>query len=147
MISPPEPRERFHELGLRATPQRLLVLQILEEADQHLDAEAIWERARSFDPNLSLATTYRTLHTLKEMNLVAQRYFSRDHKREYYESTAKSEHYHFTCIGCGKIIELSTPRITQARRELSQELGLIFAHACICFEGYCPECAAQQPTP
>jgi Fe2+ or Zn2+ uptake regulation protein len=122
----------------------MLVLQILEEAEEHLDAEAIYARARERDPNVSLATVYRTLSKLKEMGLVEQRYFARDHKREYYEATGKREHYHFTCLGCGKVIEVHTPRIAQARQELSEELGLVFTHACICFEGYCATCAAER---
>ncbi|NPA91414.1 MAG: transcriptional repressor [Chloroflexi bacterium] len=137
-------RRQLAEVGLRATPQRLLILAILEETDEHLDAEAIYERARQWDAQISLATVYRALAKLKEAGLVAQRYFARDHRREYYEAVSKGEHYHFTCLGCGKVIEVRTPRIAQARQELSEALGLEFTHACICFEGYCPECAAKR---
>lgn len=137
-------RQELMRAGLRATPQRLVVLEILRDADEHLDAEAIYERARERDPRISLATVYRTLAKLKEVGLVEQRYFARDHRKEYYEATGKKEHYHFTCLGCGKVIEIETPRIAQARAELSEALGLEFTHACICFEGYCPECAARR---
>ncbi len=137
-------RRQLAEVGLRATPQRLLILAILENADEHMDAEMIYERARAQDARISLATVYRTLARLKEAGLVEQRYFARDHRREYYEAVSKGEHYHFTCLGCGKVIEVTTPRIAQARQELSEALGLEFTHACICFEGYCPECAAKR---
>lgn len=139
-----ETRERLEAEGLRITPQRLQVLQILDEAKEHLDAEAIYLRARERDPNLSLATVYRTLSKLKEMGLVEQRYFAREHRREYYEATGREEHYHFTCLGCGQVIEVCTPRIAQARHELTEQLGLVFAHACVCFEGYCAACAASR---
>jgi len=137
-------RKQLAEFGLRATPQRLLVLAILEDANEHLDAEGIFEEARKRDPKISLATVYRTLSKLKEVGMVEQRYFARDHKREYYETARKEEHYHFTCLGCSKVMELHTPRIAQARQELSEELGIEFTHACICFEGFCPECAARR---
>ncbi len=137
-------RRELAQAGLRVTPQRLIVLEILREADEHLDAEAIYARAKERDPRISLATVYRALAKLKEVGLIEQRYFARDHKREYYEATGKGEHYHFTCLGCGKVIEVETPRIAQARQELSEALGLEFVHACICFEGFCPECAAQR---
>lgn len=137
-------RRQLEHAGLRVTPQRVLVLEILEEAEEHLDAEAIYERARRRDPKVSLATVYRTLAKLKEVGLVEQRYFARDHRREYYEASHKEEHYHFTCLGCGKVIEVHTPRIAQARQELSEALGLEFTHACICFEGFCAECAAKR---
>ncbi len=137
--------ESLHAAGRRMTPQRALVLSILQEADEHLDAEAIWQQARGRDASINLATVYRTLAVLKEMGLVEQRYFARDHKREFYEAVGKREHYHFTCLGCGRVIEVETPRIRQARRELSDSIGLRFVHACICFEGYCAECAAAAP--
>lgn len=144
MLTVEEARERLQSEGLRITPQRLLVLQVLEEAEEHLDADAVHGRARERDPRVSLATVYRTLSRLKEMGLVEQRYFAREHRREYYEVTGKEEHYHFTCQGCGQVIEVHTPRIAQARRELTEQLGLVFTHACVCFEGYCAACAANR---
>lgn len=144
--SPPpetELRDSLHAAGRRLTPQRALVLSLLQESDEHLDAEALWQQARQRDDTINLATVYRTLAVLKEMGLVEQRYFARDHKREFYEAVGKREHYHFTCLGCGTVIEVETPRIRQARRELSEALGLRFVHACICFEGYCAACAAK----
>ncbi len=139
----PEVRQRLKEKGLRATPQRLLVLQILEDAVGHMYAEQIWKRAQEHDENLSLATVYRALNTLKEQDLVEQRYFARDHKREYFETPTRGEHYHFTCLDCGEVTVLQSSRINQARQELSAEHSLVFTHACVCFEGYCARCAEQ----
>lgn len=134
--------ERLHDKGLRATPQRVLLLEILESG-QHLDAEAVYQQAAQRNPDISLATVYRTLERLEESGLVAQRYFGRDHKREIYESSAKQEHYHFKCSSCGKLIEVQTRRIAQMRQELAQELGLVLTHACFCLEGLCKDCAEK----
>jgi len=41
------------------------VLEILEESQEHLDAEAIYGQAKARNPNISLATVYRTLALLK----------------------------------------------------------------------------------
>ena len=80
-------------------------MKILEESDEHLDADGIWQRAGEMQAQLNLATVYRTLAVLKEMGLVQQRYFAREHKREIYESSLKPEHYHFTCLGCGGVVD------------------------------------------
>jgi len=125
------------------TAKRALVLDILEHSDAHLDAETIWHLARGRDQTLNLATVYRTLAVLKEMGLVEQRYFARAHKREMYETARKPEHYHFTCLGCGQVIEFETARISQARHELREERGLHLSQACVCFEGHCPACAPR----
>ena len=130
--------------GLRVTSRRLLVLRILGESDDYLDAQDIWSCARQIDDSISPATVYRTLNTFKEIGLVKQRYSARDHKREYCKVTGEQECYRFTCIDCGQVIELHIPCIAQARRTLRSQLGLIFTQTCICFEGHCPECAATQ---
>ena len=130
--------------GRRLTPQRRLILSILDSTDDHLDADEVFARARQRDSRLNLATVYRTLGVLKEMDLVEQRYFARDHKREYYETVSKGEHYHFTCLGCREIIEVETPRIRQAQEEITALSGVQFSHACVCFEGYCADCASAE---
>lgn len=138
-----ETHERLRAGGLRITSQRLLVLQILEESREHLDAKTIYVRGREHDPNLSLATVYRALARLKEMGLVEPCYLARNRRREYYEATDKGEHYHFTCLSCGRIIEVRAPCIKQACREMAEKLGLVFTRANVCLKGYCPTCAAR----
>ena len=86
----------------------------------------------------------RILLDLKEMELIEQRYFARDHGVEYYEAVSKGEHYHFTCLGCRKIIEVETPKIRQVQEEFSTLTGAKFTHACVCFEGYCSNCVNEE---
>ncbi len=140
-MPPTDIKKRLQQAGLRATSQRIAILEVLEQSEEHLDAEAIFQQARRRDPSLGLATVYRTLNRFKALGLVQQRYLRSDHSREYYERADKAEHYHFHCRGCGRIIELETARIRQAREELSARLGIRFTSACICFEGYCAQCA------
>ena len=135
---------QLRESGRRLTPQRRLILSILDNTDDHLDADELFVRARETDSRLNLATVYRTLGVLKEMDLVEQRYFARDHKREYYETVRKGEHYHFTCVVCGEIIEVETPRIRQARVEIAALTGVQFTHVCVCFEGHCADCSQNE---
>ncbi len=52
--------------GLRMTHQRRLLIQIIQSAESHLDAVALWERARGQDPTLNKVTVYRTLAMLKK---------------------------------------------------------------------------------
>jgi len=133
----------LREQGKRITPQRRLLLRIIEESHEHLNAEQIYLRAKREDPRLSLSTVYRTLAVLKEAGLVEQRYFARDHQREYFESPRTPEHYHFTCIGCGRVIEFETPRMQQLKLELQENQAVQVTHACVCLEGYCADCLAQ----
>lgn len=140
--------ENFKKLlkkhGLKVTTQRLTVLKILSESENHLDADTILELATELDPSISLATIYRTINLFKDANLIAARYFARDHKREYYVLSEKEDQYHFTCVNCGEVSTVNTPRIRQAKVELAKELGISFTHACLCFEGYCKNCTEDK---
>lgn len=131
--------------GHRITPQRQIVLDVVENSAEHLDAEAVYRRAQEKGPHISLATVYRTLAVLKDEGLIEQRYLARDHAREHYEPVGAPEHYHFTCLGCRRVVEVQSPRVNQLRAELEAELGLHVLQACLCLEGYCQTCAAKRP--
>lgn len=138
---------QLRNTGRRLTPQRRLILSILDSTNDHLDAEEVLSRARQRNARINLSTVYRTLGILKEMDLIDQRYFARDHKREYYERVRKGEHYHFTCLGCGEIMEVETTRIGQAQAEIAALTGVQFTHACVCFEGHCKDCSQNENAP
>lgn len=139
-----EARERLKANGLRVTPQRLMVLEILKESEGYLDAKTIHARGRAREPNLSLATVYRTLDTLKEISLVESCCQALDHRQKHYQVAGDEEHYHFACLGCGRVIGMRSPRIEHACREVAEDLGLTLARVNACFEGYCPDCAAKR---
>ena len=130
--------------GHRITPQRQIVLEVVENSAQHLDTEAVYRRAQEKDPSISLATVYRTLAVLKDEGLIEQRYVARNHAREHYEPVGAPEHYHFTCLGCHQVIEFQSPHVNQMRAELEADLGLHVSQACLCLEGYCQTCVAKR---
>ena len=129
--------------GRRVTLQRQIVLDVIETAEKHLDAETIFQRAREKDSNISLATVYRTLAVLTEMGLVDRSYLARNHEREHYEPVGAPKHHHFTCLDCHQVIEFQSPGLSQLIGQLQEELGVEVLHACICVEGYCSECTPK----
>jgi Fe2+ or Zn2+ uptake regulation protein len=136
-------RRQLRDAGLRVTPQRMVVLEVLEKGE-HLDAMAIHRNAAKAQRGLSLATVYRTLAALTEAGLIEQRYLDSDHSREYYEAVRGPEHHHMTCLGCGKVIEFETRRIRQLRSELEASRGWTLQRTCLCIEGYCSACQATR---
>ncbi len=132
----------FRQSGMRLTAQRRTILEVLSESQSHLDAEQVYQRAKARDPKISLATVYRTLATLRQMGLVEQRHLMRDGQRGYYEVT-NQQHYHFTCLRCGRVIEFDTPLMSQIEQKLADELGLTVVRARLYMEGYCAACARE----
>jgi Fe2+ or Zn2+ uptake regulation protein len=134
-------RDVFQSAGMRLTSQRCLIMEVLEANDEHLEADAIYDRAKVRDPNISLATVYRTLAVLKEMGLVEEHRLGEEHG--HYESVRHEPHYHFTCLGCGKVIEFSTPLVAQIEQELIEQEGVCVIGTRLHMSGYCAQCQRQ----
>jgi len=131
-------REAFREAGRRLTSQRCLILDVLKGSDEHLDAEAVHDRAKSCAPDISLATVYRTLTLLREMGFVEEHRLGEGHS--HYEAVHEEPHYHFTCLRCGRVIEFDTPLVSRIRRELSEQEAVEIVRAHLHLSGYCNDC-------
>lgn len=129
----------FRRSGMRLTPQRRTILEVLDESEIHLDAEGVYGKAKRRDPRISLATVYRTLAALRQLGLIHQRHLTPDDQRGYYE-IADQQHYHFTCLRCGRVIEFDTPLIAQIQEELAGEMGVEVNQARLYLEGSCAVC-------
>ena len=98
--------DRMHARGLRITHQRRLLAELLESADEHLDAEEVYRRAQRRDPEIHRATIYRTLNTLKKLGLIDELDLMHvNGERHYYEIRPRTLHIHLVCMRCGKVEE------------------------------------------
>lgn len=99
-----ELRATLRRAGLRATPQRLLVLATLTQHQGHLTAEAIASRVQANDPLVNLSTIYRTLDRLVERGLVVVTDLG-EGVREF-ELLESPPHHHLICQRCGTAVEI-----------------------------------------
>ena len=130
--------------GLRTTPQRVMILRVLQQTGAHLDAQGIWQRARLLDESINLATVYRSLNALLEASLIRYSFLDEGKKRAYYEAVNKPEHFHFACMNCGKVIELNSEQVIRARPEIERGCGCQVLNIYLKLEGYCPDCLSSQ---
>lgn len=137
-----ELRDVLREAGRRLTSQRYLILDVLRDSDEHLDAEAVHDRAKVRSPDLSLATVYRTLALLKEMGMVEEHRLGEGHS--HYEAVQEEPHYHFTCCRCGKVIEFDAPSIARVACELGEKEGVEVTKAHLHLMGYCKQCKKRR---
>jgi Fur family ferric uptake transcriptional regulator len=129
---------RLRLAGKRITPQRKLVLAILAEADNHLDAYDIYERALQRDTRLSLSTVYRTLSILKEADLVRELHLDDEH--HHYELDDQDEHSHLVCLECGRVIEVGSSAFAEVARTIGEAHGFQVASAEVELTGLCADC-------
>jgi Fur family transcriptional regulator, ferric uptake regulator len=102
-VSLPEPwasvPDRFRRRGLRWTPQRRAVVEMLAGANGHITSAELLERCRAADPDTIPSTVYRTLDALDELGLV--RHGHGADGREEFHVGPEVEHGHLYCADCG----------------------------------------------
>ena len=94
---------RCRDAGLKITPQRTAVYNVLVKSKEHPSAEMVLRKVRTVIPNISLDTVNRTLLTLAKIGAAFVVEGSGDAKR--FDGNMKS-HQHFKCVKCKKIIDL-----------------------------------------
>ena len=124
--------------GHPLTNQRRLLLELLRDAEGHIDAKELFRRASAKDDSISPATVYRTLNLLKELGLVDKMRLGKI--RCFYEVKQSPEHQHLVCRGCGKVMEIQNPQFQKLVNAVKREHGFRVTKAELYLEGYCPEC-------
>jgi len=128
--------------GHPLTNQRRLLLELLRDAEGHVDAKELYRRASARDESISQATVYRSLNLFKELGLVDEVRLGQI--RCYYEIRQSPGHQHLVCRGCGKVIELQNPYFRKLIKAVRLEHGFNVTKAELYLEGYCPECEEKE---
>ena len=104
------------------THQRRLLVQIIQEADGHLDAVALWQRAKEKDPTINKVTVYRTLGMLKKQGLVDELDLMHiEGGKHYYEAKTTRDHIHLACLKCGRILEFESSLFEKLKGQIERE--------------------------
>ena len=111
---------RCIESGLKMTEQRRVILRVLNQSDDHPSVETVYQRARDLDPAISIATVYRTLHLLNEMNLVQRHDFNESYSR--FEVNLE-HHHHLVDLETGEVIEFQNQEIESLKQQIADALG------------------------
>ena len=126
--------------GLKYTEQREIVLSVLLHAKDHLSAEEVYNEIKREhqDSNIGIATVYRALSFLEEVDLIASITFGTDGKK--YESNAKSHHDHLICTSCGKIIEFMDEEIEKRQEKIAKKNKFKITSHSMQLYGTCETC-------
>lgn len=111
---------RCAEAGLKMTGQRKVILKVLGEAADHPSVEDVHRRAKEIDSTISIATVYRTLSLLDELDLVIRHEFQEGHSR--YELNW-DHHHHLIDLETGKVIEFQNDELEKLKKKIARDLG------------------------
>jgi len=129
---------RLSHKGYRMTPQRMMILEAVEAAKDHISAEEIYTRVCNRYPHLNISTVYRTLELLKELKLVTETDMGDGRVR--YHSIRKGHHHHLVCQNCGCVIDLDETTLLPLKDALSRDYGFDADLKHLAIFGRCSKC-------
>lgn len=129
---------RLRKKGYRLTPQRLVVLEVIQRAGGHLTAEAVHAAIVGTHPYINIATVYRTLQWLYDVGLVAPIAVVGEPIR--YEYVDGSAHHHLICRGCGGEQEIGDDILSQLKHQLLERYGFEAKLSHLALMGQCDVC-------
>ncbi len=136
-------RESLKHHGVRLTRQRQILLDLIDNSGEHLDAERLFQLAKEKDPKLNRVTVYRTLKMLKESGLVDELdLMHQAGDQHFYETRLKQEHAHIICLRCGRVEEFFGEPLQKLRRQVESHFGFQIMLARTEIGGYCAHCQA-----
>jgi Fur family ferric uptake transcriptional regulator len=134
-------RDRFRERGLRWTPQRRTVVEVLAGVAGHITGAELVERCRARDPQTIPSTVYRTLDALEELGLV--RHGHGADGREEFHVEPLSEHGHLFCAVCGGRWEIGSREADGIVRAFRRADGFEVDLSHVTVVGRCADCARR----
>jgi Fur family ferric uptake transcriptional regulator len=124
--------------GYRLTPQRLMILEAVDEADDHISAEEIYTRVCHRYPHLNISTVYRTLELLDKLGLVTETDMGDGRVR--YHSIKHGHHHHLVCHRCGRIIDLDEAVLSPLKDVLFRDYSFDADLKHLAIFGHCKQC-------
>ena len=125
-------------LGIRLTPQRLAIAEVVINSADHPTVREIFERVRAFFPYVTIATVYSTLATLEQSGIVRELPFQK-HSR--YDANLEP-HANLVCIGCDSVIdaEVSLELVAELEHQVAAESQFQVSSQRVDFYGWCSGC-------
>lgn len=127
----------FKEKKLKLTPQRLAVYQYLKSTNEHPSAETIYNALQATYPTMSLATVYKSLKTLVEVNLVQELNVGEGNFR--YDANC-FEHCHIQCVKCSKVEDLMNLPLPNLNSIVEENSDYKVNWNKVFFYGLCKKC-------
>lgn len=129
---------RLRSSGLRWTPQRRTLVEVLREHEGHVTATELITRCRERDQTTTPSTVYRTLDVLEDFGLV--KHGHGPDGREEYHVLPDRVHGHLYCVACGATWEIRPETGAVIVDALATDLGFDVDLSHVTISGRCRRC-------
>ncbi len=134
--------DKLRPLGVRLTPQRLAIAEVVVNSADHPSVKEIFARVRAFFPYVTIATVYSTLTMLEDVGIVRELPFQRQSR---YDANL-SPHVNLVCVGCGSVIdaEVGQDTVIELQDLVAGETDFQVASQRVDFYGWCSGCESRR---
>lgn len=130
--------ETLRRAGLRVTSQRVAVCEFLARTNRHPTTSEVFEAVRKMHPEISQATVYNTLNTLRDLGAIVELSAGTDHT--HYE-TDPAPHVNLVCLRCHQISDLEDTLAPDVLMEnIFHNTGFRATTLQVQVSGFCPAC-------
>jgi len=135
-------KKQLHSKGYKLTPQREATLTVLlEREEDHLSAEEVFLLVKERAPEIGLATVYRTLELLSELQVVDKINFGDGVSRYDLRKEGMDHfHHHLVCMECGSVEEIIEDLLTDIEKKVEDEWKFEVKDHRLTFHGICEKC-------
>ena len=132
---------RLKQLGIRVTPQRLAIAEVVINSADHPSAKDVFERVKAFFPYVTLATVYSTLDVLEQVAIVRGLPFQRLSR---YDANL-SPHANLVCLVCGTVVdaEVGQNMVEELKTMVEEQAEFKVDSQRVDFYGQCSACAPR----
>ena len=113
--------EKCLKIGLRMTLPRKIILEVIEDSEDHPDVDELYNRVSKVDTKISIATVYRTVKLFEESGILTKHEFKGGKAR--YEELNEGHHDHLIDIKSGEIIEFVDDEIEKLQEKIADKYG------------------------
>lgn len=129
---------KLRQQEFRVTPQRIAIIKVLLESHDHPSVEQVYATVKKNFPTTSLATVYKTVNLLKEVEEIRE--VSCPQGRTRYDGKNPEPHPHLICTECKTVTDQETSLLDRMVEELQKSTGYRSMLPQIEFFGICPDC-------
>ena len=130
----------LREKGMKLTPQRRLILDIIHDSGGHLTAEEILEYVHTRVTGVNKSTVYRTLELLEELGCVFK---SELGDRFIYHHAEEGHHHHLVCRTCGKSIDCEEDLFLPVKIAVNENYSFRADFKHVVISGLCANCSRK----
>lgn len=135
-------KDILKENGYKYTWQRDTVFKVfVDHVKDHLTTEEVYKFISKDNPEIGIATVYRTLQLFHKLGILDQITFEDNIVRyELRLSSTGHRHHHLICLNCGKITEVNVDKLEAIENEITTKYKFKIIDHSLKFIGYCEDC-------